>query len=220
MDKKNGPLDWLKKRFDQEKDRPAGKSNKVHYMMILLLAGAALMLLGDMWSRGERGGSSPVNKEMETAAAGTQEVDGNAGMDNAMKLFEEQYENQLKQALEEIVGVHDVTVVVNVEATEKKIFEKNTTIKNQTTNEGDRDGGTRKIEDQSTEDQLVFIREGDQEVPVTIETQKPAIRGVLVVAGGADNIVVKKWIVEAVTKALDVPSHKVAVMPKKSKGDS
>ena len=57
-------------------------------------------------------------------------------------------------------------------------------------------------------------------VPVVIETKKPAIRGVLVVAKGADNIQVKKWIIEAVTRSLDVPSHRVAVMPKKTKGES
>ena len=48
-----------------------------------------------------------------------------------------------------------------------------------------------------------------------LQTKKPEIRGVLVVAKGAENIQVKKWIIEAVTRALDVPSHRVAVMPKK-----
>ena len=76
------------------------------------------------------------------------------------------------------------------------------------------------MEDQSQEEQLVTVREGDEEVPVIIETKKPVIRGVLVVAGGAENMTVKNWIIESVTRVLDVPSHKVAVMPKKSKGDS
>jgi stage III sporulation protein AG len=38
---------------------------------------------------------------------------------------------------------------------------------------------------------------------------------VLVVAKGADNIEVKKSIIEAVTRALDIPSHRVAVLAKK-----
>src|SRR5690606_40596984 len=125
-----------------------------------------------------------------------------------------------KEALEEIVGVYSVTVVVNVEATEKKVYEKNSILKNQTTNEEDEKGGKRQIEDQSKEDQLVIIKEGDKDIPLVSETRKPEIKGVLVVAGGAEKMQVKKWIVEAVTRVLDVPSHKVAVMPKKSKGDS
>jgi stage III sporulation protein AG len=52
-------------------------------------------------------------------------------------------------------------------------------------------------------------------VPVVVETKKPDIRGVLVVAKGAENIQVKKWIVEAVTRVLGVSSHRVSVVPKK-----
>ena len=134
--------------------------------------------------------------------------------------YERTYEAQLKEALDKIVGVEDVTVVVNVDATELKVFEKNTNTQSQQTDETDREGGKRKVEDQSREEQLVIIQDGEKEIPVVTETKKPAIRGVLVVAKGADNIQVKKWIIEAVTRSLDVPSHRVAVMPKKTKGES
>ena len=93
-------------------------------------------------------------------------------------------------------------------------------IQTQLTDETDREGGKRKVEDQSTDEQLVIIQNGEKEVPIVVETKKPAIRGVLVVAKGADNIQVKKWIVEAVTRSLDVPSHRVSVLPKKTKGES
>jgi len=132
-----------------------------------------------------------------------------------IKTYEDAYENQLKEALEGIQGVGDVTVVVNVDATEKQVLEKNSKTQTQTTDETDREGGKRNVEDSSKEDSLVIIREGENEVPIVVETKKPEIRGVLIVAKGADNIQVKKWIVEAVTRALDVPSHRVAVMPKK-----
>lgn len=45
---------------------------------------------------------------------------------------------------------------------------------------------------------------------------KPKIVGVLVVAKGAEDIKVKTMIVEAVTRALDVPSHRVSVQPKQN----
>ena len=35
-----------------------------------------------------------------------------------------------------------------------------------------------------------------------LKQRKPEIKGVLVVAGGAENMQVKKWIIEAVTRAL------------------
>jgi stage III sporulation protein AG len=61
----------------------------------------------------------------------------------------------------------------------------------------------------------VIIQEGEKEVPIVLETKKPEIRGVLIVAKGADNIQIEKWIKESVTRLLDVPSHRVSVMPKK-----
>ena len=109
----------------------------------------------------------------------------------------------------------DVTVVVNLEATEEKVYEKNNVTQKQITDETDREGGKRTVEDSSKDEQIVIIRDGEKEVPIVQQTKKPSVRGVLVVAQGADNITVKKWIVEAVTKVLDIPSHRVAVMPKK-----
>ena len=62
---------------------------------------------------------------------------------------------------------------------------------------------------------MIIIRNGDEETPLVVATKKPDIRGVLVVAKGADNLQIKKWIVEAVTRVLNVPSYRVAVLPKK-----
>ncbi|RST73785.1 stage III sporulation protein AG [Siminovitchia acidinfaciens] len=223
MSKKNGPLDWLKNLWSEgnKADPSRKKNNKLYYVLILVLVGAALMIISDFWKAGEEKNATTAMKEME-AGADEEEAFGRKKdlNEDGMKALENQYENQLKEALEQIVGVYDVTVVVNVEATAKTVLEKNLTLKNQTTVEEDKEGGTRKIEDQSTEDQLVLIKEGDKEVPIVLETRKPEVKGVLVVAGGAENIQIKKWIVESVTRGLDVPSHKVAVMPKKSKGDS
>ncbi|NUJ69844.1 stage III sporulation protein AG, partial [Pseudoalteromonas sp. 2102] len=71
------------------------------------------------------------------------------------------------------------------------------------------------IQDESTDEKIVIVRKGDEETPLVLQTRKPEIRGVLVVAKGADQVQVKKWIVEAVTRTLNVPSHRVAVLPKK-----
>ncbi|MFP3359212.1 stage III sporulation protein AG, partial [Planococcus sp. SIMBA_143] len=74
--------------------------------------------------------------------------------------------------------------------------------------------GKRSIEDKSQEEEIVIVNNGDKEVPIVKETKKPKVSGVLVVAKGADNIQIKKWIIEAVTRSLNVPSHRVSVLPK------
>ncbi|MGG0716539.1 stage III sporulation protein AG [Robertmurraya massiliosenegalensis] len=211
MEQEKGPLSWLKKLFSKE-----GKLDKKYqYFIIILLFGAAIMIVSNTLID-EENSSIPVisnqdGEKEEVETIGTTKAAGS----NEISEYEASYEAQLKEALEGIAGVSDVMVVVNVDATEKSIYEKNTVTRSQMTDETDREGGQRKVEDQSKDSQLVIIREGEKEVPIELEKKKPEIRGVLVVAKGADNIQIKKWIVESVTKLLDVPSHRVSVMPRK-----
>ncbi|MDR7237051.1 stage III sporulation protein AG [Neobacillus drentensis] len=216
MDNNQGPFSWLKKvlKIEGKSDKKPGK---YQYMLVVLCIGAALMLVGNIvFKTNSNAADTSVTTSEKVATEDVPAFGLNKGSGNkALDKYEEKYENQLKKALQQMLGVNDVTVVVNIDATDKKILEKNRVSKSQTTEETDRDGGQRKVQEASTDEQLVIIREGEKEVPIVVETKKPVIRGVLVVAKGADNIQVKKWIVEAVTRALDVPSHRVAVMPKK-----
>ncbi|MDQ0156432.1 stage III sporulation protein AG [Robertmurraya andreesenii] len=213
MEKDKGPISWLKKLFSKEESG----DKKYPYLVIVLLLGAVVMIIGNMLSGDKKPESSTSvmsnakETEEDVEVFGKKTATGN----EMIAEYERRYENQLKEALEGIAGVSDVMVVVNVDATEKRVLEKNSVLRSQTTNEKDREGGERKVDDQSQDHQIVIIRDGEKEVPIVLETKKPEIRGVLVVAKGADNIQVKKWIIESVTKLLDVPSHRVSVMPKK-----
>lgn len=191
------------------------KNQKVRYFLILLLVGIMFMLLNDFLLKDQKEEDAAIvsnqiveQEEIETFREKTDKK-------WTIQDYEEKFENQLKTALEDITGVGEVTVLVNVEATERKVYESNAVLKNQITSETDKQGGKRTVEDQSKDDQLVIVRDGDKEIPIISETRKPDIKGVLIVAKGAEDIQVKKWIIEAVTRALDVPSHKVSVVPKK-----
>ncbi|MBN6888823.1 stage III sporulation protein AG [Cytobacillus horneckiae] len=221
MNKDKGPItmlkDWLTK--DKQSDKKPGK---FQYLVIVLLFGAAIMLISNLMFKDDKPNDLSVFNSGENNNVEEKEVfgQGDAVKNGTISDYEKSYEAQIKEALDAIVGVEDVTVVVNVDATEKKVLEKNKTTQSQTTDETDREGGKRTVEDQSKDEQLVIIREGEKEVPIVVETKKPTIRGVLIVAKGAENVQVKAWIVEAVSRVLDVPAHRVSVMPKKTKGDS
>jgi stage III sporulation protein AG len=222
MDRK-GPMTWFKQLLSKN-EKQEKKNTKYQYLLVVGVLGATIMLANNiLFSEDSTTGDTVptfqnktvTQEEVETFGNKT----GNAG-NETISDYESAYEEELKDALEQMLGVNKVSVIVNVDATDKKVLEKNTVTQTQTTNETDREGGTRKVEDASIDEQLVIVRNGDKEGPILIETKKPAIRGVLVVAQGAENIQVKKWIIEAVTRVLDVPVHRVAVMPKKTKGDS
>ncbi|MDP4161604.1 MAG: stage III sporulation protein AG [Bacillota bacterium] len=216
MNNEKGPLSWLKKLLSNE-GQPEKKAGKYHYMLLVLCLGATFMLVGNMLLKNQPSASVvPAIKSVDTKAEDVPAFGmKKSSINNEMENYEQAYEGQMKDALESMLGVNDVKVVVNIDSSDIKIFEKNKVLKNQTTNETDRDGGKRQVEDSSVDEQLVIIRNGDKEVPIVVQTQKPKIRGVLVVAKGAEDIHVKKSIIEAVTRALDVPSFRVSVMPKK-----
>lgn len=221
MKENKGLFSWLKKQFIKD-GHEEKKKGKYPYLFLLLLFGAGIMLISNLLIKDKAiSEEQPVFQQSGETKEDVEAFAQKKSSENSeINSYEEAYETQLKEALDAVVGVSDVTVVVNVDSTEKQVLEKNSKTQNQVTEETDQEGGKRKVEDHSTDDQLVIIQEGEKEVPIVIERKKPAIRGVLVVAKGADNIQVRKWIIEAVTRALDVPSHRVSVLPKKTKGDS
>ncbi|TYR82453.1 stage III sporulation protein AG [Priestia megaterium] len=213
MNEKKEESSFFKRFFSNKKKTDDKKPSKLMYMAILLAAGILFMVMSS--SKGMLQTSIDSSKEV-TSTDQQEEVPAfSSKKSNTMTDYEERYESQLKDVLEQINGVSKVEVIVNLDATESKIYEKNTVTQRQSTDETDREGGTRKVEDTSTDEKLVIVRSGDQEKPVIVKTEKPKVRGVLVVAKGADNIEVKKWIIEAVTRSLDIASHRVAVLPKK-----
>ncbi|MBY6273064.1 MAG: stage III sporulation protein AG [Caldibacillus debilis] len=195
-----------------------GDEKKKSYFLVILVLGIALMIAGNIFRSDESAITEPSGKNPGGAESRKEQpVSGNEAPNQAsgMADYESYYENELKKALESIAGVGDVTVLINVGSTEKKIYEKNTVKKKQVTNEKDTNGGEREIEDETVEEQMVIIREGDKEVPLVSETKKPEISGVLVVAKGAEQIQIRKMILEACMKVLDVPSHRISIMAKK-----
>lgn len=210
---------WLKEFLSNNEKNAKEKPTKKQYLMLIFAAGIAFMLLGNFFGTDANNKNAlPVMKPDETegeAAVFKQD----SGTPSSMIDYENRYENQLREVLENIIGVNDVTVMVNLDSTKAKVFQKNITAQSQSTDETDREGGKRKVEDRSRDEQVVILRNGDKEQPLVVKTMKPEIRGVLIVAQGVDNLKVKQMVVEAVTRVLDVPSHHVSVLPKKSKGE-
>lgn len=200
-----------------------GRKIRLVYLVALIVIGIALMLLGSYFQTSDTSEPSmaPVTEEHEqeetTPAFGSEDKDEEV---NSEDQHERHLEKQLKDSLEKIKGVTNVSVMVTVAGTETNIYQKNQQSKEQHTEETDREGGKRNVTDSTKDEEVVIIRNGDREEPLLIQSDKPAIKGVLIVANGVDNIQVKTWVVEAVSRVLDIPSHRVSVMPRKQKEDT
>ncbi|MYL33518.1 stage III sporulation protein AG [Pontibacillus yanchengensis] len=202
------------------KSEDGKKPTKMAYVILIALFGLLILIVSDMFSSGETQNQQPTNLPESTSSPTEQEQETFLQKDkepteSIMSEAEAYYEKELEKLLNSVKGVSEVDVMVNLESTEAKIYEKNKTVTQQTTEETDKNGGERTIDDSSEDSQVVLTRRGDQEVPLLVRTQKPKVRGVLVVAKGADHMQVQQWIVEAVSRSLDVPTHRISVMPKK-----
>lgn len=125
MSNDKGPFSILKKLFQKNDDTQ--KFDKKHYIIIVFVIGIAIMLFSNFFSSQRNESSNPVPVTSDSKEAENAEVFGNSGKNqpSTMKDYEEYYENQLKEAIESIVGVDDVSIVVNVDSTEKVVYEKN-----------------------------------------------------------------------------------------------
>jgi len=188
-------------------------STKTKYLIIVALVALLLLILGN----GFMTSNDTIENHMTDTLEQTNEAEETISKDSPSELIvtelEESYEKDLQKMLNNIQGVSEVEVMVNLDSTNIKVYETNLIKGQQITNESDTNGGIRKVEDQTEETQVVLVRQGDQEVPLLVQTEKPKVRGVFVVAKGVDHSEVKMWVIEAVSRVLDVPSHKVSVMP-------
>ncbi|MFD2371899.1 stage III sporulation protein AG [Brevibacillus sp. GCM10020057] len=205
----------------------------LHYLIVVLGIGAAAMILTDFLQverdspLGLAGGGGGGAGQAESASASWFGGGNNAGEDAAAPAmgaksapdiiaeYENIYATQLRDILTSVVGVGEVEVMVNLESTPELVMAQNTNNRSSTNQEMDKDKATRNQSDQTKDAEVVIVQGGKQDQPVVVKTVKPRVRGVLVVAKGADNIQVKAWITEAVQKVLDVPAYKISILPKK-----
>src|SRR5690606_2498313 len=130
-----------------------------------------------------------------------------ARMASEFEEFEGRYEVRMKEILEKIVGVGEVDILVTIESTEEVVVEQNQQQSQQVTSEKDQDGGTRHITDISRTGEVVLYQASGGQSPVVLKRIKPKIRGVLVVASGAENLTVKRLIRGAVERGSGATAH-------------
>ena len=192
--------------------------NSLRWFIVAAGVGAIFMILNSYLRVEEMpppyGGQQPAGAE---APPGAELPAFRPGEDpvSPFAAYEAAYEKELKEILQRIVGVGEVSVMVTVDATEEIVVERNLSESSQETNERDASGVSRRIVQSSRSGEIVIYSASGENRPIVRKTIKPALRGVVVVAEGAENAAVKKLIIEAVERGLGVPPHKISVVPSK-----
>lgn len=174
------------------------KAGMNRFLLLILLLGIILMFAGPFLSRPQK----PVAIKEEE------------------KILPRHVENEtdlavaLENILEHIDGISNVQVLINYAAGKEGIYAFSVDESKRVSQEMDREGGTREVEETNRrEEQVLFRNAGGGEEALLLKEIMPEIKGVLVVARGAENIYLQLEVVRAIQSVLQLPAHRIAVLP-------
>lgn len=167
-------------------------------LLILLLVGVILLIASSILfeSKNNKDPFTKQNLPEEKVQLNTED-------------YSEVLEKKLEYILSQISGVGKVKVMITLEDTSEKIPATNTTKNQETSKEEDSQGGSREILREDSSSQI--ITKGSEGDLIVLKELKPEVKGVIVVAEGAENLEVQEKLYNAVKTVLAVPGNKVEV---------
>lgn len=129
--------------------------------------------------------------------------------------YEEAQKEELKNILESMYGVGEVKVMISFKSGESKILAYNSSKQIVSTEEKDTEGGTRVSNQTNDGSTVVMTNEGGDNEPFIVETYKPKIEGIMILAEGASDSRIKYDIQKAVSSLYGLSAEKVNVYPMK-----
>lgn len=127
--------------------------------------------------------------------------------------YRERLEHDLADRLGRMKGVEEVSVLITLESGPVFEYEQNRETTERTTTEADGAGGQREVTETTARTQAVMTRDDGGEQALVMQEKQPEIRGVLVIARGAESPLVKEQLTLAVEAALNLKAHRIRVLP-------
>lgn len=134
---------------------------------------------------------------------------------NTKEEYEETQKKELKTILESMSGVGKVQVMINFKSGESKVLAYDSSKQIVSTEEKDTEGGTRVSNQTNDGTTVVMTNEGGDNEPFIVETYKPKIEGIMILAEGASDSKIKYDIQKAVSSLYGLSAEKVNVYPMK-----
>lgn len=200
-------MEDLKKRLFEIPKKISLKKLKKDQLLILVLAGILLLVIAlPTEKKGVEKGKTETGL---SPTEGREEVSQNEYLYNL--------ESRLKEALSQMSGVGDVTVMITLKSSAEKVVEKDVAVTNEAVSESDSQGGARTTHNSTHGETTVYNDGSSQSQPYVSKELSPQIEGVVVIAEGGADSVVKQNITEAVQALFGIDTHKIRIMKKSSK---
>lgn len=193
-------LDKIKKMLKQENSKKFTSN-----LFIVLIIGVIIMIvassLNDQQSDGTQISNSNTQNQSNLDSKTSELIDS----------YSSEIENKLEDILSSIKGIGEVKVMVTLEDTAERVPAINTKETKETTMETDSEGGTREVNKDDLSKQVVTSGNNGEDSLIVIKEVKPKVKGVIVVAQGAEDPTLKEVIYRAVKTVLGVSGNKVDV---------
>lgn len=121
-------------------------------------------------------------------------------------------ERRLKEVLEQMEGVGEVSVMITVADHGERVVEKDRTKTSRMTEEKDSGGGVRTITENENQENSVSLENGSDTAPYISKEKMPSIEGVVIVAQGGGNPRTAADISEMVKALFAVEAHRIKIV--------
>ena len=190
-----------------DKDNKKTIENLVAFVIILIIT---IIAINTIWKKDNK---TESNKNTNTL--GKQLADTNQIVDVNSKVADDDTEERLKNILSKIEGVGNVDVLITYSRTSQIVPLYNEDLTESITEETDKEGGTRKINENSTKKDIIYQEDNGEKTPITQSIISPKIEGAIITAEGASNAEIKSNIISAVEAVTGIGSHKIQVFEMK-----
>jgi stage III sporulation protein AG len=201
--------DKLKKIVGNSEGQGNNKRKIENLVFLVIILIITVVIINYVWS-----GEKSSNKKV-TNSTGKQLATAN----NNQTLASSQYNNtesisleeKLEDILSKIEGVGSVKVFINYSESSETVAMYNENSKTSTTEETDKSGGTRKVEQTDSQKEVIYQEQNGTKAPIVQKTVEPKIEGAIITAKGAGDVNVKTSIIQAVEAATGLATHKIQV---------
>ena len=184
---------------DNEGNNKKKIENLVVFVIILIVT---IIIINYVWNGEEKSITNNTDEQSSYKQLATTASSVNTKTD---------LEQKLEDILSKINGVGKVSVLITYSQSSEIVAMYNETSKSSFTEEEDSEGGTRKIDETDSTEEIIYTQENGINVPVTQKVVNPTIEGAIITAGGANNATIKTNIIQAVEAVTGLATHKIQV---------
>lgn len=198
-------MNYIQKTIEKLKEyiKLKGKKKVIENSVIVIIIGIVLIIAGDTFLG---------DKEPELNKHDVLNDNAVSAIKNTLSDEKKQIEANVEKILSQIKGAGKVNILITYVSGKEDVLAFEEKKSQNDTTEKDNEGGTRSVQQNSYENKIAYedLNSGEKKA-VVVKELTPEVRGVVVVADGAGNEVVREAIIRALVALMDVPVHKIQV---------